>query len=240
MSTNLPPVVGVFNDPAMADRAIGALSNYGFSGDSISYSGTAYDSGFLDSLKSLFLGGSDKTTQVLYDLVNMGVPEDQARYYASEYQAGHPLVAVHAAGHEQEAQQVLRSTGGYDYSSSYARGAGTAAAASTSSGASQQYRDRTRDTDVDVGGNVTARDRISAEHQTEGEQQPYRSYQERSTYAGQPSPQSGSATSQPSQPAPQTGYSAGSPFGPSVSQPQPDTKDQSAQPPSYTSRVQPA
>ncbi|HEY4386601.1 MAG TPA: hypothetical protein VGN34_19260 [Ktedonobacteraceae bacterium] len=223
MSTNMPPVVGVFNESAMADRAIGALSNVGFSSESISYAGVSYGGGFLASLKSLFMGDEEKTTHVLHDLMRMGVPEEQARYYAGEYHAGHPLIAVRAAGHEQEAMQVMRSIGGYDYNSRPGLVRGTAAPTGYAQPErAYQDRDRTRGGDTDVGGNATATDRTSYENQT-GPERASQPDRERSTYANQ-QPHfgySGPATSQPqpgqtASPPPQTGYP-----GPAVGQPPP-------------------
>ncbi|HTK10016.1 MAG TPA: hypothetical protein VL485_22780 [Ktedonobacteraceae bacterium] len=221
MSTNMPPVIGVFNESAMADRAIGALSNVGFSSESISYAGVSYGGGFLASLKSLFMGGEERTTHVLHDLMRMGVPEEQARYYAGEYHAGHPLIAVRAAGHEQEAMQVMRSIGGYDYNSR----PGLVRGAAAPTGYAQperayQDRDRARGGDVDVGGNATATDRTAYENQI-GSERASQAERERATYAEQ-QPHfgySGPAPSQPQpgqpvSPPPQTGYP-----GPATGQP---------------------
>ena len=117
MTTNSYPAIGVFSERALAERAIEALNNAGFSNDQISYSGTTGNGGFLAGLKSLFTGEDESATNIVHDLSNIGVPQDQANYYADEHRAGHPVVAVSAPGREQEALSILRSIGGYDYSS---------------------------------------------------------------------------------------------------------------------------
>ncbi len=47
-------------------------------------------------------------------LVSMDVPEEEARYYEREFQAGRPIVAVKADGRYQEALAILRRGGAYD------------------------------------------------------------------------------------------------------------------------------
>ena len=44
----------------------------------------------------------------------MGVSEEQAKYYADEQNAGHPVIAVRAQGREQEARAILHEAGAYD------------------------------------------------------------------------------------------------------------------------------
>jgi uncharacterized protein (TIGR02271 family) len=47
-------------------------------------------------------------------LTNMGVPEEEARYYEGEFQSGHTIVTVQAKGRRQEALDILRQYGAYD------------------------------------------------------------------------------------------------------------------------------
>jgi hypothetical protein len=51
---------------------------------------------------------------ILGALTGMGVPEDEARYYESEFNEGRVLVTVRAAGRYQEARDLLRRSGAYD------------------------------------------------------------------------------------------------------------------------------
>jgi hypothetical protein len=50
-------------------------------------------------------------------LVKLGVPEEEARYYESEFKAGHPIVTVEAAGQQQAVLDVFRHCGAHDASS---------------------------------------------------------------------------------------------------------------------------
>jgi hypothetical protein len=50
-------------------------------------------------------------------LAEMGVPEEEAHYYHSEYEAGRILVTVRADGRYDEAWDVLRASGAYDIQS---------------------------------------------------------------------------------------------------------------------------
>src|SRR5437764_1089590 len=47
-------------------------------------------------------------------LVGMGVPEEEAHYYAGEFHSGRTLVTVRADGRQQEAINILHHNGGYD------------------------------------------------------------------------------------------------------------------------------
>src|SRR5947209_2595164 len=47
-------------------------------------------------------------------LVGMGVPEEEAHYYAGEFHSGRTLVTVKAEGRQQEAINILHHNGGYD------------------------------------------------------------------------------------------------------------------------------
>ncbi len=49
-------------------------------------------------------------------LTQMGVPEEDARYYQGEFESGRLLVTVHAPGREQEALSILHRNGAYDAS----------------------------------------------------------------------------------------------------------------------------
>jgi hypothetical protein len=47
-------------------------------------------------------------------LVGMGIPEEDARYYDTEFQAGRTLVTVRAGTRADEARRILRDHGAYD------------------------------------------------------------------------------------------------------------------------------
>jgi uncharacterized protein (TIGR02271 family) len=100
MSTYSPLIVGVFEHESDAKSAITALREAGFGQDQI---GLALREGGI------------VTRSLLNDLVKLGVPQDRAGYYDSEYRAGHAIVSVRADGREQEAANILRSYRAYDY-----------------------------------------------------------------------------------------------------------------------------
>jgi len=116
MSTAQTLVVAVFDDSAMAERAINDLRDTGFSNDEILYSSRQTRGGFFENLKSWITG--DETASigdVAKNLKDRGVPDDAANYYAREREAGHPIVAVSCPGHEQSARNVLNRHGGHSH-----------------------------------------------------------------------------------------------------------------------------
>lgn len=117
MAMRSTAIVGAFSDTAMAERAVDALKDAGFSNDEIRYSGATTGGSFFDNLKSWFTGEAPAAKgDVVDDLKNIGLPENEADYYAREYAAGHPIVAVRATGREDEAMTVLRSNGSFQVS----------------------------------------------------------------------------------------------------------------------------
>jgi hypothetical protein len=111
-------IVGVFDNSAMADHALEALYNTGLGNDEILYSGHTDRGGFFSGLRSVFTGrqeGSAPAGGIVHSLQNFGIAEEEARYYAHEYEIGHAIVAVKPGDHQQEALTILRSNGGYDY-----------------------------------------------------------------------------------------------------------------------------
>jgi len=105
-------VVGVFDDHSQAEQAINKLLNSGFSDDQIRYSGHGAETGgILETLKSLFTG--QDTGSVYNDMVDLGVPQDDASSYQREFEAGRSIVAVLANGRLEEAKDILASYGGY-------------------------------------------------------------------------------------------------------------------------------
>jgi outer membrane lipoprotein SlyB len=49
---------------------------------------------------------------ILGALTNLGLPENEARYYETEFNAGRTLVTVQAGDRTQEAESILRANGG--------------------------------------------------------------------------------------------------------------------------------
>ncbi|MEO6890818.1 MAG: YsnF/AvaK domain-containing protein [Ktedonobacteraceae bacterium] len=121
MSTYPQLVVGVFEHEADAKSALNALNEAGFGKDQIGL-----------ALRE----GGVVTHSLLNDLVKLGVPQDRAGYYDSEYKAGHAIISVRADGREQEAANILRGYRAYDYDT---RTASTQTAAAQPGAYEQQY-----------------------------------------------------------------------------------------------------
>ncbi len=123
-------IVGVFDEPGMADNAIDGLQQAGFNADQIYYSAhasTGSGGGFMEGLKRLFSDNADAAPagHVSHDLTNFGLSSDEAEYYDREYQAGHGVVAVRANGRDQEALNILQTNGAHSYTSGAAAAGGT-------------------------------------------------------------------------------------------------------------------
>jgi uncharacterized protein (TIGR02271 family) len=109
-------VAGVFTDDSQAQQAIRDLQNAGFTDDQIRYSVHRGGSGITDSLKDL------------------GLNDDEANFYNSEFMNGRTIVTVMSNDRQQEAAQILQNYGAYDFNSrgqtagtAYANTADTAA-----------------------------------------------------------------------------------------------------------------
>src|SRR5437764_2463932 len=94
-----PIVAGVFADETPARNAVNALRNAGFGYDQV----------------GVAMQGGATTPDLQHDLMNLGVPEEKARYYESEFEAGHIVVSVRPDGRDDEAKNILHGNGAYDY-----------------------------------------------------------------------------------------------------------------------------
>lgn len=70
------------------------------------------EGGLIGSIKRLFAGRTD--VRIVDDLVAMGIPEEEARYYQNELELGHIIVTVEAGDRREDALVILRSNGAYD------------------------------------------------------------------------------------------------------------------------------
>lgn len=115
-------VVGVFDEPAMADRAVDALQNAGFDANQIHYTrhgagAAGTGGGFFDGVKRFFTGEDPNATgdNGADDFSNMGFNNQEASWYNDQYSAGRAVVTVRSADRADEAMQILRSNGAYNY-----------------------------------------------------------------------------------------------------------------------------
>lgn len=106
MTTYKTPIaIGIFQEEIRAKEAVDALRTAGFRYDQV---GVAIQS------------SQHATSDLEGDLVNLGVPQEQANYYDSEYQTGHIVVSIRPDGREEEAQDILSSNGAYNYENQHA------------------------------------------------------------------------------------------------------------------------
>ena len=110
-----PTAVGVFTEPAQVDVAMNELEGAGFSDDQIKFfQQEASRVDFIGGLKRLFKWQETTSGSVVNDLVRMGVPEEEARYYQSEFELGRIIIAVEAGDRQPDALVILRRNGAYD------------------------------------------------------------------------------------------------------------------------------
>ena len=108
-------VLGVFADRDRADKVIDDLRRAGFSYNQIRLAERGAGS-FLDTFKSLFTGQETVSANTPDDLMKLGVPEQDARYYQSQLDAGRAIVIVNATNRLEEALSILHQSGAYDIS----------------------------------------------------------------------------------------------------------------------------
>ncbi len=96
MTLDLSIVADVFRYEAQAKHALEALRQAGFGYDQIGIAMHGHEGIDLQS-----------------DLENLGVPHEQASYYAQEVKAGHTVVSVRPDGREREAHEIMRQSGAF-------------------------------------------------------------------------------------------------------------------------------
>jgi uncharacterized protein (TIGR02271 family) len=137
MTTTQQLVVGIFRDHAQAEEAIHELLQIGFAHHQIHFAtrGTS-TGGILEKVKSLFTGQDISAGGIYDDLVKMGAPPEDARYYQSEFEAGRTIVAVQGPGEMQKAIHIMVRHGGYGANQRFAQfaGPGTASTSGTATG----------------------------------------------------------------------------------------------------------
>jgi uncharacterized protein (TIGR02271 family) len=101
---------------ALAGAGIGGLWAIGIAAGVMPVIGPAIAGGILASLLTSAAAGA-AIGGLAGALIGIGVPEDEAEYYESEFASGRTIVTVQAAGRYSEATDILRRCGGYDISS---------------------------------------------------------------------------------------------------------------------------
>src|SRR5512135_2812682 len=112
---------------ALAGAGLGGLVGLGIMAGAIPAIGPVIAGGTLAAILANAAGGA-AIGGLVGALAGAGVPEEEARYYQSELEAGRTIVTVKADGRYDEAAGILRRHGAYDMHT--ATGAATAAPAS--------------------------------------------------------------------------------------------------------------
>ena len=103
-----------------AGAGVGALWGLGILAGVLPGIGTAIAGGTLAAILSSAAAGA-ATAGVAGTLIGLGIPEEEAKYYDREFQAGRVVVTVDAGMRLQEAQAILVEAGGYDMRSASGR-----------------------------------------------------------------------------------------------------------------------
>ncbi len=106
-------VVAAFRDRWAAEQAMEALYDAGFSREQMQYVVPGTGS-FFEELKSFFTGTPTYHSDLAGSLSEVGLSDEEARYYASEYEQGNTILVVMTAGREQEALNILGRYGAYN------------------------------------------------------------------------------------------------------------------------------
>jgi hypothetical protein len=101
---------------AAAGAGIGAVWALGIAAGVLPVVGPIIAGGLLTSVLAS-AGGTAVVGGVLGALIGLGIPEDEARYYESEFAGGRTLVTVKPGGRFAEADQIIRNNGAYDIES---------------------------------------------------------------------------------------------------------------------------
>jgi hypothetical protein len=96
-----------------AGAGVGALWGLGILAGVLPGIGTAIAGGTLAAILSSAAAGA-ATAGVAGSLIGLGIPEEEAKYYDQEFQAGRIVVTVDAGSRLQEAQSILVQNNGYD------------------------------------------------------------------------------------------------------------------------------
>ena len=112
-TTEQSMMIAVFAGHEQANLAIDNLRQAGYSYDKIRLVERGSNS-FVESIKSLFTGQSTATTNSPDDWMRIGIPEQDARNYQSEIDAGRSIVLIKSVDNPEQALNIMRQSGAYD------------------------------------------------------------------------------------------------------------------------------
>jgi hypothetical protein len=109
---------------AATGAGIGALWALGIAANVLPGIGPIIAGGLLMSVIAS-AAGAGVVGGVVGALIGLGIPEEEARFYESEFTAGRTLVTVRPQGRNVEAETILRNNGAYDMQTSASNPAST-------------------------------------------------------------------------------------------------------------------
>ena len=118
---------------ALTGAGLGGLVGLGILAGVIPVIGPVIAGGTLAVILANAAGGA-AIGGLLGALTGAGIPEEEARYYQGEFEAGRTIVTVTADGRYDEAVAILRRHGAYDQHTAASRAASTPATAATTAG----------------------------------------------------------------------------------------------------------
>lgn len=115
MTTKQQIIVGIFQDRAQAEEAVHELLQAGFAHHQVHFASREPSTGgILEKIKNLFTGQDTSAGGLYNDLINMGAPAEDARYYQNEFNAGRSIVVVQTPNRRmQDVTSMLMRHGGY-------------------------------------------------------------------------------------------------------------------------------
>lgn len=153
---------------AVTGAGVGALWALGIAAGVLPAIGPVVAGGILVSVLAS-AAGTAVAGGIVGALIGLGVPEDEARYYESEFKAGRTLVTVKTDTRYEEARSILQRHGAYDRSTPHTAGACTTTAAETAN-AGQTLRVHEEEMHVHKQpvqtGEVRAHKEVHTEHRT--------------------------------------------------------------------------
>jgi len=159
----------------LAGAGLGGLVGLGILSGIIPAIGPVIAGGTLAAILANAAGGA-AVGGLIGALTGAGIPEEEARYYHGEFEAGRTIVTVQADGKYDEAVAILRRHGAYDMQTGASRTAATTATAATTGHAAraveggqtvqvreEQLHARTQPVET---GEVRIRKEVHTEHKT--------------------------------------------------------------------------
>lgn len=119
---------------ALAGAGLGGLVGLGIMAGLIPAIGPVIAGGTLAAILANAAGGA-AIGSLIGALTGAGIPEEEAKYYHGEFEAGRTIVTVKADGRYDEAAAILRRHGAYDMQTAATGTAGTEAAACSTAAA---------------------------------------------------------------------------------------------------------